>query len=68
LHNHPSGRTEPSENDKKIKKKVIMASKEMDLSLLDHIIVGREGYYSFYENGLIDSYMGVYRRLAAAME
>ncbi|MFP4467227.1 MAG: RadC family protein [Candidatus Goldiibacteriota bacterium] len=68
VHNHPSGRPEPSESDKKITKKIVVASKEMDLTLLDHIIVGREGYYSFYENGLIDSYMGVYRRIVEAME
>jgi DNA repair protein RadC len=55
IHNHPSGVPCPSENDKKITKKLYFAGREMDLMILDHIIVGNEGYFSFYENGLIEN-------------
>ncbi len=65
VHNHPSGNPEPSENDKKITKKLIFALKEMDINLLDHIIIGTEdkGYFSFYENGLIDRYKLDYNKV-----
>lgn len=55
IHNHPSGVTTPSENDRKITKKLYFACREMDLMILDHLIVGSEGYFSFYENGLIEN-------------
>ncbi|MCX7699044.1 MAG: DNA repair protein RadC, partial [Candidatus Goldbacteria bacterium] len=55
IHNHPSGVPTPSENDKKITKRLYFACREMDLMLLDHLIVGNEGYFSFYENGLIEN-------------
>ncbi len=67
LHNHPSGDSSPSENDKKITKRMLFAAREMDIMLLDHIIIGTEtgegdkGYYSFYEEGLIDKYRENYR-------
>ena len=62
MHNHPSGDYSPSDNDKKITKKLLFASKEMDMTVLDHIITGsNEKYYSFYEQGLIDRYNGEYR-------
>jgi DNA repair protein RadC len=67
LHNHPSGDSSPSENDKKITKRMLFAAREMDIMLLDHIIIGMEtadgdkGYYSFYEEGLIDKYRENYR-------
>ncbi len=55
VHNHPSGVPAPSDNDKKITKKLYFAAREMDIIVLDHIIVGNEGYFSFYENGLIEN-------------
>lgn len=63
IHNHPSGVPSPSEADRKITKKLLFAAKEMDLNLLDHMIVGRDGYYSFYEQGLIERYNFEYRNL-----
>jgi DNA repair protein RadC len=58
LHNHPSGDATPSENDRRVTRKMLFAAKEMDLNLLDHIIIGTEGkgYYSFHEDGLIQKY------------
>lgn len=52
-HNHPSGRLFPSDNDKLITKKVKEAGELLEVSLLDHIIVTAEGYYSFQDEGAL---------------
>jgi len=52
-HNHPSGNLEPSEADKSITKRLKEASKTIDLNLLDHLIITKEGYYSFSDNGIL---------------
>ncbi len=54
-HNHPSGKLEPSDADKKITKRLSDACKLLDLALLDHIILAPENaYFSFADNGLIE--------------
>ena len=50
-HNHPSGAKQPSENDRRMTKELKEACKLLDISLLDHIIVTDDGYYSFSDNG-----------------
>lgn len=57
LHNHPSGSLQPSAEDIRLTQKVEMASKIMDIRLLDHIIVagGTGKQFSFQENGLLGS-------------
>jgi DNA repair protein RadC len=52
-HNHPSGQVEPSEQDKIITKKMKEALKLLEISLLDHIIVGDQKYFSFADEGLL---------------
>jgi DNA repair protein RadC len=52
-HNHPSGNLQPSEPDKSITQKLKEASKMLDLNLLDHLIITKEGYYSFSDNGIL---------------
>ncbi len=52
-HNHPSGSKEPSNADKQITYKAQEACKVLDLSLLDHIILTPEGFYSFADEGLL---------------
>jgi DNA repair protein RadC len=52
-HNHPSGNTEPSQHDINITKKLAEACKIMDISLLDHLIIGHCNYYSFADKGLL---------------
>ena len=52
VHNHPSGNLNPSEADKHISNKLREASKLMDIPTLDSIIISREGYYSFADEGL----------------
>ncbi len=53
VHNHPSGEPEPSPEDKQLTRSLLEAARTIDLRILDHIIVGREGYCSFLEKGLL---------------
>ena len=50
-HNHPSGNPRPSEDDRLLTKKLIAGGKLLDINILDHIIIGKERYYSFLERG-----------------
>lgn len=50
-HNHPSGRNQPSLDDLHLTKKLIEAGKVLDISILDHIIISENKYYSFSDNG-----------------
>lgn len=45
-HNHPSGNSTPSQSDFFITEKIKKACELMDIKFLDHIIIGRENYYS----------------------
>jgi DNA repair protein RadC len=52
-HNHPSGNLKPSEQDKNLTKKLKEAAKFLDIQLLDHIIITKDSYYSFVDEGLM---------------
>ena len=52
-HNHPSGNLIPSEADKEITRKIKDAGKLLDISVLDHVIVGNNSFFSFADEGLI---------------
>jgi DNA repair protein RadC len=52
-HNHPSGETEPSEDDIKITKRLVDAGKIMGIEILDHLIITSNSYLSFKEKFLI---------------
>ena len=52
-HNHPSGRCEPSEPDKRITQLLKEALEIVDIRLLDHFIVSGTDYTSMAERGLI---------------
>lgn len=47
VHNHPSGNPSPSEADLKQTRLLREACRSVDISLLDHIIIGKQNYYSF---------------------
>jgi DNA repair protein RadC len=53
IHNHPSNDTRPSGSDISTTRLLYESLKLIDINLLDHIIVGKNKYYSFYENRLI---------------
>jgi DNA repair protein RadC len=52
-HNHPSGDSEPSEEDLKITKRLAKAGDLLGIKILDHIIVSNCGYSSLKEKNLI---------------
>ena len=52
VHNHPSGEPEPSEEDREITRLLIQAGELLNIKVLDHIIIGKECYYSFTDSGL----------------
>ena len=58
VHNHPSGRLQPSQPDKELTKRIAEAGKILHIKLLDHLIVGilpsgKHDYFSFADNGLL---------------
>jgi DNA repair protein RadC len=52
-HNHPSGDSEPSEDDLEINKRLVEAGKILGIEVIDHIIVTKNGFLSFKEKNLI---------------
>lgn len=52
-HNHPSGNTTPSNEDRKITKKTKEAAAFFDIRVIDHIIVANNLYYSFADEGAL---------------
>lgn len=52
-HNHPSGVLRPSENDLEITKRLSESGKLLGINLVDHVILTKNGYFSFEEEGLI---------------
>ena len=53
VHNHPSGDPTPSKNDIDVTKIIYENSLMMDIKLIDHIIIGRNRYFSFKEKQMI---------------
>ena len=53
FHNHPSGDTDPSHDDVKATDGIFEACKTVGIHLLDHIIVGKDSYYSFEEHKMM---------------
>ena len=53
LHNHPSGNTEPSNEDISITKKIVEAGKIMDIQVFDHIIIAGNSFFSFVVKRII---------------
>lgn len=49
FHNHPSGDPTPSVNDREITRRLADAGEVMGIQLMDHIILGEGGYFSFWE-------------------
>ena len=50
LHNHPSNDTTPSQADIKFTNELVKIGKIQKIPVIDHIIVGEDNYYSFYEH------------------
>jgi len=52
-HNHPSGDIKPSINDLALTTQMKEAALFMSIQLIDHIVIFKEDYYSFLENGIL---------------
>lgn len=53
VHNHPSGDSTPSKQDKMVTKKLIEVGNLHEILLLDHVVVGDNNYYSFMDENQI---------------
>ncbi|MDP2939323.1 MAG: DNA repair protein RadC [Candidatus Omnitrophota bacterium] len=53
VHNHPSGESEPSEDDLEITRRLVDAGKILGIEVIEHIIVSDNGYLSFSKQGLM---------------
>ena len=52
-HNHPSGTLRPSEEDIILTRKLVEASRLLQMKLMDHLILTTDGYFSFADNGML---------------
>jgi DNA repair protein RadC len=50
-HNHPSGNKQPSEADRQMTKRLKQAATLFGISLLDHLVVTKDEFYSFADHG-----------------
>lgn len=52
-HNHPSGNVNPSKEDIVVTKRLVKAADLVDIVIVDHIIIGKNQYFSFLENKVL---------------
>ena len=52
-HNHPSGNLQPSSQDITLTKRLKQAGELLEISVLDHLILSNEGFYSFADEGMM---------------
>lgn len=52
-HNHPEGAAKPSGEDIEFTRRITELSVQLGFDILDHVIIGKDGYFSFAEEGLI---------------
>lgn len=52
-HNHPSGSLKPSRADLELTRKVKEAGQLLDITVLDHLIISSEGFYSLADEGMM---------------
>jgi len=53
IHNHPSGNLKPSQLDISLTKRLSEAGRMLDIQILDHLIIGDTGYYSFGDESVL---------------
>jgi len=49
VHNHPSGNPEPSNEDLEVTQKIVDAGELLGIKVLDHVIIGKDTYWSWKE-------------------
>ena len=55
LHNHPSGDPMPSREDHEVTRRLARAGEILGIRLLDHVVIGAEGYTSFARSGWLEA-------------
>jgi DNA repair protein RadC len=53
VHNHPSGNVEPSKEDIAITQRLIEVGRIIGIEVIDHIIIGKNGHFSFQAEGIL---------------
>ena len=53
VHNHPSGDPSPSEIDIELTRRLVDAGKLLEIPVLDHIVVARNGFVSLKDRGIV---------------
>ena len=54
FHNHPSGNVEPSKEDIQITQRLVAAGEILGISVIDHLIIGDDEFYSFKQKGKME--------------
>ena len=54
FHNHPSGDPAPSREDNECTRRLVKAGRILGIRVLDHIVFGHDGYFSFSDEGSLD--------------
>ena len=54
VHNHPSGDPTPSEADRQITERLVVAGDLLGVPVLDHVIIAEQGFFSFAEEGVLE--------------
>lgn len=52
-HNHPSGEVQPSQADINLTQRIKSAAELLNISLIDHVVMSNEKYYSFFSEGIL---------------
>ncbi len=52
-HNHPSGLPDPSEADQRLTRRIKDGASLLDITVTDHVIIGKHTFYSFSDQGLL---------------
>jgi len=53
VHNHPSGKVEPSREDEAVTERLVRVGRLVGIDVVDHVIVGRGGNFSFKAAGML---------------
>lgn len=64
VHNHLSGISEASEQNLLVTQRLSEASNLIGLQFVDHIIIGKDNYYSFHQNNMLSTTQNIYLRIA----
>jgi DNA repair protein RadC len=66
VHNHPSGDPAPSPEDRRLTRDLVWSSQLLMIQVLDHVIIGHNTYYSFADQGLIQTYVKEFQQTLQA--